>query len=111
MHLALHRFVADVKADAAVVSRWLERRRSKLIDYANRQIVFYLYRVTGKEKCPGCGSRQKHVFKFNPVYQKVIHRCAVCEAEWGQMPIVIADQWVIIPVQQQVTRAPLVHEQ
>jgi hypothetical protein len=92
-------------------SLWLERRRNKAVGLANKLIVHYLYRVTGKEKCPACGSRAKHEYKFNPAYRAVIHRCKVCVAEWGQKPLVIADQWMLVPQQQQpqTPRGPVGH--
>lgn len=48
--------------------------------------------VDPDRKCPACG-HAKGTIRFDPPRRQIIHRCQLCWAQWGEPPIVRADDW------------------
>jgi len=46
-------------------------------------------------KCPGCGVREYHEYQMSEDYERVIHSCKNCKAEWGEKPVVPYSRWKI----------------
>lgn len=57
--------------------------------------LHYFVHVDLKEKCPACGTRDKHKIKFVRRYGRLIHICAFCEAAWGTNPLLNYAQWKV----------------
>jgi len=54
--------------------------------------------VSSHSKCPSCGTRQEHKIQFSRGYNKVIHQCPRCSAEWGEDPVLPVERWQIVQV-------------
>lgn len=51
--------------------------------------------MSSRERCPACGVKQEHEMHYAEDYERVIHVCARCKAEYGLPTVIPVGRWRI----------------
>jgi hypothetical protein len=56
---------------------------------------FAIRKVSNKAMCPACGCRKKHEVVYDAIFERLLHTCARCHANWPEAPVVSTDKWKV----------------
>lgn len=54
---------------------------------------FAIRRASDRATCPACGIRMPHKMAYDGLFERLIHTCARCNADWPEAPVLPADKW------------------